>query len=225
MTPISVQEELTSFKLPSTQRLSLSPSLSPSLPPSLPLPLSSCFSPFLFSFLSAARSGLNFCPAAKKSITFISLPFCSISLLWFCFLFFLSPGRWPSPSPWSSQLLLLSQALGGGCLERWVSWGGSPPFSSETLGGSREPPSPSLPPSLPRSHMEPGFFQHGGKGNRRVWLGRTARHPPFPGSPDLGSPRRLSLFSLSHQPGLCVRPPAGQAWQSPGVELLRRLLI
>ena len=215
MTPISVQEEFTSFKLPSTQRLSLSLplSLSPSLPPSLPLPLSSCFFPFLFSFLSAARSGLNFRPAAKKSLTFFLSSFFVLFLFFLCFFFFfLSPERWPSPSPWSSQLLLLSQAFGGGgCLEKWVSWGGSPPFSSETLGGSREPPSPSLPLSLPRSQMEPGFFQHGGKGNRRVWLGRTAPHPAFPRSPGFGSPGHLSFFSLSHQPGLCVRPPAGRA--------------
>ena len=145
-------------------------------------------------------------------------------VLFFVFFFKVLEGGL-APLPGVPSYCYSPKLWGGGCLERWVSWGGSPPFSSETLGGSWEPPSPSLPPSLPRSHMEPGFFQHGGKGNRRVWLGRTARHPPFPGSPDLGSPRHLSLFSLSHQPGLCVRPPAGQAWQSPGVELLRRLLI
>ena len=64
-----------------------------------------------------------------------------------------------------------------------------------------------LPPFLPRSHMEPGFFQHGGTGNRHVWLGRAAPHPPFSWIPRSRIP--LAPFPLLTVPSARpLRPPA-----------------
>jgi hypothetical protein len=85
--------------------------------------------------------------------------------------------------------------------------GGSPLFSSETLRESREPPSPSHP---QRSHMEPEFFQHGGKGNRHVWLGRAAPHPLFSGSQISDPPWHLSS---SHGP---VSQASARSSSEPG---------
>lgn len=120
------------------------------------------------------------------------------------------------------QLLLLSPALPG-VRPAWrggvLGEGGSWPFSSETRGGgSREPPSP----SLPRSHMEPAFFQHGGKGNSVVWLAGAAPHPLSSRTP--GSHSLLGALSpLSRrQRGLCaLRVPHAPAGQSPGAELAK----
>lgn len=106
----------------------------------------------------------------------------------------------------------------GLCLDRWGSWGGSPPFSNEALGGSREPPSPSLPLSreaiwsLDFSNMEAREIDMFG-------LVELFPTPSSSGSLDLGSPPHLNRFSLSHQPGLCALRPI-RACESSGAELL-----
>lgn len=126
-------------------------------------------------------------------------------------------------SPGFPSYCYCPRLFSGVCLDRWGSWGGSPPSSNETLGGSREPPSPSLPLSreaiwsLDFSNMEAREIDMFG-------LVELLPTPSSPGSPDLRSPQHLHLFSLSHQPGLCALRSI-PAWQSPRAELLRRLLI
>lgn len=84
----------------------------------------------------------------------------------------------------------------------------------------------SLPPSLPRSHMEPGFFQHGGKGNRHVWLGRAAPHPLSSWIPRSRSPSTPSpLLTVPSARPLCPAAEPGLPKATPRAELLRRFLI
>lgn len=61
--------------------------------------------------------------------------------------------------------------------------------------------------------METEFFQHGGKGNRHVWLGRAVPHPLL--DPSSQIPAALSLPLLSHQSGLCAFQPGALLGKVP----------